>query len=211
MIDSILSGLWAGYGLAVPVGAVAVLMINMTARTSFRHGAAAAMGAVTADAVYAVAAVMGGEALASVIAPVSTPLRQAASVILIGMAIRIVVQAARRRAGAVSQASPNAGEPRLPPYRAYLTFLGLTALNPWPAIYFVSLVLGRQGQDDQTSWQTCAYLGAIVVASASWQLLLAGGGAMLGRFLTSQRGRFGTAIFSSLLITGLAISVAVTG
>ncbi|MFJ5804050.1 LysE family transporter [Streptomyces decoyicus] len=209
MIDSILSGLWAGYGLAVPVGAVAVLMINMAARTSFRNGAAAAIGATTADALYAVAAVVGGSAVASALAPVSTPLRWAASVILVAMAIRIAVQAMRQQRTGVSEETQS-NESDLRPFRAYLTFLGLTALNPWPAIYFVALVLGRQAQGDQTPWQACVYVTAIVVASASWQLLLAGGGTVLGRFLTSQRGRFITAVFSSLLIAGLAISVVVT-
>ncbi|MFJ8170588.1 hypothetical protein ACIQ64_19305 [Streptomyces sp. NPDC094473] len=44
------------------VEAVAVLMVNMTAATSLRTGAAAALGAATADAGYAVAAVLGGSA-----------------------------------------------------------------------------------------------------------------------------------------------------
>ncbi|MFJ9414916.1 LysE family transporter [Streptomyces sp. NPDC101227] len=193
----------------MPVGAVAVLMINMTARTSFRNGAAAAIGAATADALYAVAAVIGGGAIASTLAPVADPLRWAASVILIAMAVRIAMQAMRHRPGATEEESGNESELR--PFRAYLTFLGLTALNPWPAIYFVALVLGRQAQGNQTPWQASAYVISIVMASASWQLLLAGGGAVLGRFLTSQRGRFITAILSSLLIAGLAISVAVTG
>ncbi|MDL4774765.1 LysE family transporter [Actinomadura xylanilytica] len=209
MIDSILSGLWAGYGLAVPVGAVAVLMINMTARTSFRNGAAAAIGAATADALYAVVAVVGGSAAASALAPVSTPLRWAAAVILIGMAVRIALQATRTRADVGEETQSNDSD--MSPFRAFLIFFGLTALNPWPAIYFVALVLGRQGQESQTPWQACAYVAAIVLASASWQLVLAGGGAVLGRFLTGHHGRFITAICSSLLIAGLAVSVAVTG
>ncbi len=51
-----------GRGEPDPVGAVAVLMVNMTAATSLRTGAAAALGAATADAGYAVAAVLGGSA-----------------------------------------------------------------------------------------------------------------------------------------------------
>ncbi|MFE7116076.1 LysE family transporter [Streptomyces sp. NPDC057654] len=209
MTESIIAGMWAGYGLAVPVGAVAVLMINTTARTSFRVGAAAAMGATTADALYAVAAVLGGSALATAIAPLAGPLRFAAAVILIGMAIRTAAPAFKRHHSI--EGSPKGAAPGANPLRSYLTFLGLTALNPWPAIYFVALFLGRQSHVGSTPPEEIAYVTAIVAASGSWQLLLAGGGALLGRFLTSRRGRFATALLSSALIAALAINIAVAG
>ena len=62
-------GLWAGYGLAIPVGAVAVLLIHRSAISTPGRGLAAVLGAVSADALYAVAAVLGGAAAARVIAP----------------------------------------------------------------------------------------------------------------------------------------------
>jgi hypothetical protein len=46
---------------------------------------------------------------------------------------------------------------------------------------------------------------AAFVASASWQLLLAGGGALLGRALTGHVGRLVTALGSSLVIVVLAL------
>ncbi|MET7801153.1 lysine transporter LysE, partial [Streptomyces decoyicus] len=59
LTDAFLPGLWAGYALAVPVGALAVLLVSVTARTSFRVGASAALGVATADGLYALAAVAG--------------------------------------------------------------------------------------------------------------------------------------------------------
>ncbi|MDX2973740.1 LysE family transporter [Kribbella solani] len=50
-----------------------------------------------------------------------------------------------------------------------------------------------------------AFVLAAFVASAAWQLLLAGGGAILGRLLTGTRGRLATAVASSTLITILAV------
>jgi arginine exporter protein ArgO len=47
-------------------------------------------------------------------------------------------------------------------------------------------------------------LGAFA-ASASWQLLLAGGGALLGRTLTGRQGRLVTALASSVVIMVLAV------
>jgi arginine exporter protein ArgO len=46
---------------------------------------------------------------------------------------------------------------------------------------------------------------AACAASASWQVLLAGGGALLGRALTGHRGRLVTALLSSGVITVLAV------
>ena len=51
---------------------------------------------------------------------------------------------------------------------------------------------------------------AVFVASASWQLVLAGGGAFLGRVLTGSRGRLITSIASSILIGGLALHLLIT-
>jgi arginine exporter protein ArgO len=54
------------------------------------------------------------------------------------------------------------------------------------------------------------FVVAVFAASASWQLLLAGGGAFLGRLLTGHRGRLVTALASSLLIAALAVHLAIT-
>jgi arginine exporter protein ArgO len=202
MTEAFLAGLVAGYGLAVPVGAVAVLMVNMTAHTSFRMGAAAAAGAVTADGLYAVAAVIGGSALAAVIEPISAPLTWIAALTLLGMAVHIARTATSTKNAPSQTLTPTTT------WRSYLAFLGLTALNPWPAIYFVALILGRHAQGGMTETETAAYVGAILLASASWQLLLAAGGAALGRTLTSPRSQRLTALISGVLIGGLAISIA---
>ncbi|MFF1925954.1 LysE family transporter [Streptomyces sp. NPDC058221] len=206
MTDTVVAGLLAGYGLAIPVGAVAVLMVNMTAATSLRTGAAAALGAATADAGYAVAAVLGGSALAVAVRPVLGPLRWTAFAILAVMAARILVRALRRGPDTAEDTMPHR---RMTPLRAYATYFSLTALNPWPAIYFVSLIFGRQTQQPMNGAQSLVYLCAITFASASWQLLLAGGGRLLGGALTSRRGRTVTAAVSSCLIFALGLHMAV--
>ncbi|MEN3306825.1 MAG: hypothetical protein V7603_3027, partial [Micromonosporaceae bacterium] len=63
MAEALISGLLAGYGVAVPVGAVAVLVASLAARTSIVVGSAAALGVATADGLYALLAVVGGAAL----------------------------------------------------------------------------------------------------------------------------------------------------
>jgi hypothetical protein len=59
-----------GYAIAMPVGAVAALIIALSARTSWAVGASAGLGAATVDGVYAAVAVIGGQLVASVLRPI---------------------------------------------------------------------------------------------------------------------------------------------
>ena len=70
-----MSGLVTGWAIAIPVGAVGALLVSLTARTSWRVGAAAGLGIATVDGVYAAAAVVSGAALAALLEPVATELR----------------------------------------------------------------------------------------------------------------------------------------
>jgi arginine exporter protein ArgO len=197
--EALVAGLLAGYGVAVPVGAIAALIVSLTARTSLRVGAAAALGVATADGLYAVLAVLGGAALACAIAPISTPLRSMAAAVLIALAVRTAATALRQHRAAPDRrldGGPSA------PGRAYLGLLGLTLLNPATIVYFAALVLGRQ---PAASPAAAVFVAAAFAASASWQLTLAGSGALLGRALTGPRGRLLTALTSSAIIAVLAV------
>ncbi len=238
MTAAFLAGLIAGYGVAVPVGAIAVLIAGLTARTSLRVGAAAGMGAATADGVYALVAVLGGAALAAAITPIATPLRWVAAMVLVLLAVHTARSALPKRAGVPGLAprAPEAAETAdaVPPWdggpaddraaravtranrrdagaldtttagRAYLGVLGLTLLNPATIVYFAALVLGRGGTGGGVWFVAGAFL-----ASASWQLLVAGGGALVGRLLTGERGRRITALVSSVVIAVLAVGLVV--
>jgi arginine exporter protein ArgO len=199
--EALVAGLLAGYGVAVPVGAVAALIVSLTARTSFRVGAAAALGVATADGVYALVAVVGGAALAQRIEPVAAPLRWAAVAVLVGLAARTAITAVRHYRDPTAARSADG---LATPGRAYLGLLGLTLLNPATIVYFGALVLGRQAGDGLTTGGEMVFVGAAFAASASWQLLLAGGGSLVGRLLTGPRGRLATALVSSGVIVLLA-------
>ena len=198
MTGAFWAGAVAGYGVAVPVGAIAVLIAGLTARTSLRVGAAAGLGAATADGVYALVAVVGGAALAAAITPIATPLRWVAAVVLVLLAAHTARSALR----------PPGTSPDVPrtdistPGRAYLGVLALTLLNPATVVYFAALVLGRGGTGGGAWFVAGAFL-----ASASWQLLIAGGGALVGRLLTGERGRRITALVSSAVIVILAVAL----
>lgn len=206
MTEALVAGLLAGYGVAIPVGAIAALIVSLTARTSLKVGAAAAMGVATADGVYAAAAVLGGAALARLIDPISTPLRWVAAMVLVGLAVRTAVTAVRHH----REQSERPAKGLTTPGKAYLGLLGLTLLNPATIVYFGALVLGRRAGDELSASGEVAFVLAAFAASASWQLLLAGGGGLVGRMLTGPRGRLATALVSSAVIVVLAVGLLVT-
>jgi arginine exporter protein ArgO len=201
--EALVAGLLAGYGVAVPVGAIAILIMGLTARTSLWVGVAAAFGVATADGVYALVAVLGGAALAGLIDPIAAPLRWAAAVVLVALAARTAAAALRHRrdpAGATRRSDAALGTPA----RAYLGLLGLTLLNPTTVVYFSALVLGRQASEGLSLAGRVVFVAAAFAASASWQLVLAGSGGLVGRLCTGPRGRVVTAMVSSVLIVVLA-------
>ncbi|MFI9567253.1 LysE family transporter [Streptomyces rishiriensis] len=203
MTAALVAGLIAGYGIAVPVGAVATYLVSLTARTSLRTGVCAALGIATADGLYALVATAGGAAVAAVLRPVLTPLRWASALVLLVLAARGAVTALRHyRAHRLSTRSVPAPPS---PARAFLSLLGITLLNPTTVVYFAALVLGNGADDAVRPLDQGVFVLAAFVASASWQVLLAGGGALLGRALTGHRGRLATALLSSAVMTGLAV------
>ncbi|MER7421094.1 LysE family transporter [Micromonospora peucetia] len=208
MTGAFLAGLVAGYGVAIPVGAIAILILGLTARTSFRVGAAAAVGVATADGLYAAVAALGGAAVAGLIAPVAGPLRLAAAGVLLVLAGHGVWRALRLRAvtGAV-------GERRGldTPTRAFVGVLALTLLNPATVVYFTALVLGRTDQAEPGPLAAGLFVLGAFIASVSWQLLIAGGGTLVGRVLTGPRGRLVTALISSTIIAALAVAMLLPG
>ncbi|MFC0003127.1 LysE family transporter [Micromonospora siamensis] len=235
MLTAFVAGLLAGYGVAIPVGAIAVLILGLAARTSFRVGAAAALAVATADGLYAAVAVVGGAGLAALVTPVAGPLRVAAAVVLLGLAAHGLWRAWRGRRGTgradhdpgradhdPGRADRHAdhghqGGTRPPgraagdglgtPRRAYLGLLALTLLNPTTVVYFAALVLSRRDAASLDPAAGALFVVGAFVASASWQLTIAGGGTLVGRALAGPRGRLVTAAVSSALIAALAVAV----
>ncbi|MEV7061868.1 LysE family transporter [Streptomyces collinus] len=206
MTAALVAGLLAGYGIAVPVGAVGTYLVSLTARTSLRTGVCAALGVATADGLYALAATLGGTALASALRPALGPLRWVCVLVLLALAAWGAVTSVReyrghRLATRTAPAPPS-------PARAFLGLLGITLLNPTTVIYFAALVLGSQATGPAGPLEQGVFVLAAFAASASWQVLLAGSGALLGRALTGRRGRLATALAASGVMTALAVRMA---
>lgn len=195
-----MAGVVAGYGIAVPVGAVGTYLVALGARSGLRAAGPAALGVASADGVFAVLAVAGGAGLAAALTAVAQPLRWVAFGVLLGLAVRIGVTGLREQ-------EPPAYDG--PSGRTYAVMLGATLLNPATVVYFAALVVAGGGAVGGSLTSSGLFVAGAFLASASWQLLLAAGGSALGRAVTGPRGRRAMALLSAALVAGLAVSTLV--
>jgi arginine exporter protein ArgO len=205
MISDFIAGAVAGLAVAMPIGAVGTYLVGLGARERVPVAAAAALGVASVDGGYAGIAALGGAGLQTLLSGISSSLVWLAAIILVLVAARTVQMAVRRYR--ISGAVGRLGE--LTPLRAYLSLVALTVINPATLITFAAVVIGRSGNAG-LSWAAVALfaIGAFV-ASAVWQLLLTGSGALLGRLLNGRRGQLGISICSAVIMLGLAIAVLV--
>lgn len=195
-----LQGAVAGYGIAIPVGAVAILIVNTSLQCGFRIGFLAGAGAATADFIYALLAVIAGAAIVVFLQPVTEPLRIVSGIVLVGLAIFGLwkgLKDSRNQSGAIGGCHP------LP---TYTRFTAITLVNPLTVVYFTALILGRNpGENTVFSSQLAFVLGA-ALASLSWQTLLAAlGGFAHGRL--PARFQKGAVILGNLIILGFGLII----
>ena len=201
-----ISGMLAGYGIAMPVGAIAIFLIRLGATACLCIGAPAGLGAASVDGGYALATVLGGRGLARQIHAVAAQLHWVAGVLLAAVAGWMAVATLRRYRA--SGAIPGVAMRLRTPLRAFTTLAGVTLLNPLTAIYWAALVLGRQASAiGFSAAQAGVFVLAVLAASASWQLVLVGGGRLVGRLAGSPRGMLTISLASSLLIAVLAAQI----
>jgi threonine/homoserine/homoserine lactone efflux protein len=167
-LDAFLSGIIAGYGIAIPVGPIAILIIELGLSRGFRVAFSAGAGAASADLIYATIAALAGTFLASVLAPFASILRLASALGLIAIGAWLLYHR-RNRSDRTKEPQPRATN--CP--QTYGMFLGLTLLNPITVTYFTTLILGMQADSSQSSVSAILFVSGAFLASLSWQSLLA--------------------------------------
>lgn len=205
MLAVLFSGLVTGYAIAIPVGAVAILLVSLTAQHGWRTGAGAALGVACVDGAYAAVAVVAGHAVSVALEPLRTPLRVVSVVALLGIAVLTL----RAGLGPVDR-TPRRDQIRWTPIRAWSAFAGITAVNPATVVYFSAVVLAGTVPIDGPA-QGGIFVAAAFAASASWQLGLVGLGHSLGRWISTPLGRRATAVVAAVAITGLALKPVLSG
>jgi threonine/homoserine/homoserine lactone efflux protein len=198
MTDAIVSGALAGYAIAIPVGAMAVLVVDAGLTAGFRTGVAAGLGVASADLLYAVVAAFAGAAIAALLEPWESALALASAAVLAGFAVMLALRARRLAAAGPATAPPSR------PERTYARFLGLTIVNPPTIALFAAIVVGMGADALPGVSDRGAFALAVFLASASWQTLLALVGAAAHRHLPD-----GARVWASLAGAGVIALLAV--
>jgi len=166
-------GLLAGWGVAVPLGAIGLLVVREALAGGVRAGTAAALAVAMVDGLYCTAAVLLGAAVAPVIASWGAAPALGAGLVLVALGAH----------GLICRSTPavTSGRVRRPPApgRVFATFAGLTAVNPATLLYFAALTaalppaLGLEAAP-------LVFVAGAVLASLAWQLVLVALGAVWG-------------------------------
>ena len=199
-MDVFLTGVAAGYGIAIPVGAIALLIMDLGIRRGFWPAFAAGAGAATADLLYAALAVIGGTALAAAVESIGEGFRIVSGLVLVVIGLAGL---ARSRQPIVSTpAETRRGD--LP--MTYARFVGLTMINPTTIVYFAAVVIGLGVAGNLSMGEGALFITGAFLASLSWQTLIAAVCAFAGHRL-SLRARRVISILGNLVILGLAVVI----
>ncbi|MFI5638951.1 hypothetical protein ACIA8H_16180 [Streptomyces goshikiensis] len=177
-----LSGAAAGLGVAMPMGAMSVLLLQEAIRER-RAAVAAAAGVAAVDLGYAALATALGPWVAAHVTPAEAWIRLAAAAILLTIATRGLLStrpAAPPANAAVASGTPAAGPgPVAGPGRTFARYVGLTAVNPTTALYFAALTTA-QGAALRAGAAGAAFVTGVALASLLWQQALVALGALAG-------------------------------
>lgn len=234
-IDVLLAGVVAGLGVAVPVGAVGVLVVQEALARGRAHGVAAASGVATTDLLYAGVAALAGAAVADWIGPRAEQVRWVAAVVLAAVAGRGLREGWRARLargpahrpadagtdrGASVGTSVDAGDaaPGPPPPRGRrahgplavgLRFAGVTVVNPATVVYFALVVSGLGGALG-TGTDRAAFAAGVFAGSWCWHATVAAAAGTAGGRLSS-RALAATGVVGHGLVLVLAAGMVVRG
>jgi len=200
-MDAFLTGVLAGYGIAIPVGAIAILIVEVGIRCGFRCAFAAGAGAASADLLYAGLAVMGGVALADVVESVDQPLRFVSAGVLVVIAV-----VGLRRVGRTRESGEFSFPDRRELATTYARFVGLTIINPTTILFFAAVIVGLGVAEEMSASEGLLFSLGAFLASLSWQTLLAGIGAVAGDRL-STRAQTAAIVSGNIVILVFAIVI----
>ncbi|MET9427494.1 MULTISPECIES: LysE family transporter [unclassified Streptomyces] len=165
-----LAGAAAGLGVAMPLGAVGVLLVQQGMRD--RRGARAAASAVAVvDMVYAAVATALGPLVAAALSGVEAWVRLVSAAVLLGIAAHGLRASRHATEPAASPQPPQSPHPPQTAGRTFLRFAALTFINPTTALYFAALTTA-QGTALSGPAAGTVFVAGVFVASLAWQQLL---------------------------------------
>jgi threonine/homoserine/homoserine lactone efflux protein len=194
-LDLFVQGLIAGYGIAIPLGPIAILIIELGIREGFSVAFCAGAGAASADLVYATIASLAGSFLASILKPYSPIIHTVSALALIALGLWLLYES--RRVGGTKKPVDFRGSTRS---GAYGLVFGLTLLNPLTVAYFTALILGLRSNFGGSPENIVLFVVGAFLASLSWQSIVACVGGFGHERLSPRLRRVTFAIGNSIII-----------
>lgn len=165
-LEIFVQGLIAGYGIAIPVGPIAILIIELGIRRGFSVAFCAGAGAASADLIYASIASLAGTFLISLLRPYAMIIHNLSAIALIALGLWLLYSG-RRQGRELDDSHVSTGK------GAYSLVFGLTLLNPLTITYFTTLILGLRANIASSSWEAGLFISGAFLASLSWQTIIA--------------------------------------
>ena len=201
-LTALAAGLLGGLGIAVPLGAIAVLLVSEGVNRGFRGGAPGAIAVGLVDTLYCTAAVTVGALAAPVVTSWGRWPALVGGCALVALAVLGVWRSVTR-----PPSGEDAGAPGGTGWHRFALFLGLTAINPATLIYFGAITVGMADLF-RSPLAAALFVVGVATASVTWQLLVVAAGALLRGRLTARARRV-TALIGNVIVAGLGAAMIV--
>jgi threonine/homoserine/homoserine lactone efflux protein len=207
MSDLFVIGFFAGLALAIPVGPMAIMLINTTLEKGWRTGVAGASAMATVDFLYALTVFLLGHAISSFFATWGQLLSLLGAGVLLWLGAATLVRNLRLMRSASQDV--NDSKYASTPLKTFFVFAGATIMNPPTALYFLGIAPSvAQIETDNFLLSALVFALGVFVGSVIWQQALALAGTTLRKFAQKKiRVFFG--LLGGALIIALAIALAV--
>lgn len=200
-MNALIDGVVAGLGISIPLGAIAILIVNKSMEKGFRFGFMAGAGTATVDLLFASMAVIAGQAVVALISPYAVELRVFSAIVLMAMGAYGLL----KLRSVHLQRQQESGRDR-DSWWTYFQFIALTTLNPFTVVYFLALVMGKGADWSFTLTDSVLFVMGVTIASLAWQTMLAGLGALAKKHLSSRFMQVSIVIGNAIVIL-LGVSI----
>jgi threonine/homoserine/homoserine lactone efflux protein len=198
-------GFLAGLALAIPVGPMAIMLVNTTISRGIRHGVVGALGMASVDGVYALAVFVIGGFIAAALASLKVFLGLAGAGILLVLGLQTLIRNLQLVGKPDLRASLSTSNGPL--IKTFGTFVLATVVNPPTALYFLAIAPNVANLGFPLSLENViVFASAVFFGSLLWQEALVVAGLAI-RGITTNAFRVWLGAIGGLLVIGLAISI----
>lgn len=200
-------GFMAGLALAIPVGPMAIMLINTTVSRGLRHGVVGALGMATVDGSYALAVFVVGGLIAAALSSMKLIFGLVGAVILLVLGIQTAYKNLKLLRSKDSLIGKGIDEGSVG--KTFGTFVGATVVNAPTALYFLAIApnVANMGYS-LTATNVAVFVISVFVGSLIWQEALVFAGLAI-RGITTNRFRAWIGLVGGGLIIALATSIGV--